>query len=302
MTKKHTSTKRDLYSEVTNKIIAKIEQGVAPWRKTWSQYGLARNYASNHIYTGINMILMNMTEHPIPYFMTFNQIKQEGGKIRKGSKAEMVVYFNLYYKDEHDKTLSREQAIAARQQGREVQVLKFIKYYHVFNIADIEGVEFDIPEVTLRDNDQIHACEQIITNMPNAPEFVCIDADQPFYSPTKDVVNMPNIKQFHSSQAYYATCFHELAHSTGHASRLNRDGITKAEQFGSKSYSQEELIAEMAASFLSASVNIDYDDITDNSAAYLAGWLKVLKADSKFIFKTAAEAQKAADYILGKRQ
>lgn len=302
MTKRNTSNKRDLYSEVTNKIISKIEAGVAPWRKTWSQYGLARNYASNHIYTGINMILMNMTEHPIPYFMTFNQIKEQGGKIKKGSKAEMVVYFNLYYKDEQDNTLSREQAIAARQQGREVQVLKFIKYYNVFNIENIEGIEFEIPQVTLRDNDQINACEQIIAEMLNAPDFTLIDADQPFYSPVKDVVNMPSIKQFESSQAYYATCFHELAHSTGHASRLNREGITNPQQFGSSSYSQEELIAEMAASFLCAKVNMDYDEITDNSAAYLAGWLKVLKEDSKFIFKAAAEAQKAADYILGKRQ
>lgn len=301
MTKKSKTIKRDLYQEVTNKMIEKIEQGVAPWRKSWSQYGLARNYATNHIYSGINMILMNMTEHPIPYFMTFHQIKEQNGKIRKGSKAEMVIYFNVYYKDEHDQTLTREAASAARQQGREVQVLKFIKYYNVFNIADIEGIEFEIPQVELKDNDQINACEQIIAEMPNCPDFVCIDADQPFYSPSRDVVNMPDIKQFHSSQAYYATCFHELAHSTGHASRLAREAIMNPQGFGSKPYSQEELVAEMAASFLCAKVNIDYDEITENSAAYLAGWLKVLKEDSTFIFKAAAEAQKAADYILGKR-
>lgn len=301
MSKKRNSQKRDLYQEVTDKMIAMIEQGVAPWRKSWSQYGLARNYASKHIYTGINMILMNMTPHPIPYFMTFNQVKEQGGKIRKGSKAEMVIYYNVYYKDENDKTLNREQARAAREQGRDIQVLKFIKYYNVFNIADIEGIEFETPEVTLRDNEQLNACEQMIAEMPNCPDFVMNDADQPFYSPLRDVVNMPDIKQFESSQAYYATCFHELAHSTGHASRLNREGVTNPQGFGSTSYSQEELIAEMAASFLCASVNIDYDEITENSAAYLAGWLKVLKEDSKFIFKAAAEAQKAADYILGKR-
>ena len=113
MSKKRSSNKRDLYQEVTNKIISKIEEGVAPWRKSWSQYGLARNYATDHIYSGINMVLMNMTPHPIPYYMTFNQIKEEGGKIRKGSKAEMVVYFNVYYKDENDKTLTRQQASAA---------------------------------------------------------------------------------------------------------------------------------------------------------------------------------------------
>ena len=296
---KQSKSKVNLYQSVTDRIIEKLEQGVAPWRRTWSRYGLARNYASKHIYTGINMVLMNMTEHPIPYFMTFNQIKQEGGKIRKGSKAEQVIYYNFYYKDENDRTLSREQAINAQQQGQEIQVLKFIKYYNVFNIADVEGIEFEVPEVTLRDNEQINACEQIIAEMPQCPEFVTIDADRPFYSPTRDVVNMPSIRQFESSQDYYATCFHELAHSTGHPSRLNREGITNPTGFGSKSYSREELIAEMAAAFVCAKVNIDVEPLMDNSASYLAGWLKVLKEDNGFIFKAAAEAQKAADFILG---
>ncbi len=304
MTKQQTTTtagtaaKRDLYSEVTNKLIGMIEQGTAPWRRTWSQYGLARNYATGHIYSGINMILMNTTPHPIPYFMTFNQIQEQGGKIRKGSKAEMVIYFNIYYKDANDQTLNKPQAAAMRAQGQEVQILKFIKYYNVFNIADIEGIDFVIPEVTLKENEQIERCEQIITEMPHRPAFRQMDANRAFYSPIHDFVNMPDIRQFDSPQAYYATLFHELAHSTGHASRLARPEVMNPEGFGKKSYSQEELVAEMAASFLCASVQIDYDDITENSAAYLAGWLKVLKADSKFIFKAAAEAQKAADYIL----
>jgi antirestriction protein ArdC len=292
-------SKPNLYQTVTNRIIEKLEQGVAPWRRTWSRYGLARNYASKHIYTGINMVLMNMTEHPIPYFMTFNQVRDHGGKVRKGSKAEQVVYFNFYYKDANDRTLTREQASAAQARGQEIQILKFIKHYPVFNIADIEGIEFEIPEVTLRDNEQINACEQIIAEMPNCPDFVTIDADQPFYSPTRDVVNMPSIKQFETSQAYYATCFHELAHSTGHPTRLNREGISNPQGFGSKSYSQEELIAEMAAAFVCAKVDIDVEPLLDNSASYLAGWLKVLKEDNRFIFHAAAEAQKAADYILG---
>lgn len=293
------TTARDLYAEVTNKIIGMIEQGVAPWRKTWSQYGLARNYATGHVYTGINMILMNTTAHPIPYFMTFNQIQEHGGKIRKGSKAEMVIYFNVYYKDENDQTLNRQQAHAAREHGQDVQVLKFIKYYNVFNIADIEGIEFEIPEVELRDNAQLDRCEQIIAGMPNRPELKQVNANQPFYSPMGDFVNMPDIRQFDSPHTYYATFFHELAHSTGHASRLAREEVMNPVEFGSKPYSREELLAEMAASFLCASVNIDYDEVTENSAAYLAGWLKVLKEDSKFIFKAAAEAQKAANYILG---
>ena len=106
------TTSRDLYREVTDKIIRMIENGVAPWRRTWSTYGLARNYATKHIYTGINMILMNNTEHAVPYFMTFNQIQERGAQIRKGAKAQMVIYFNVYYTDANDQNLTKFEARA----------------------------------------------------------------------------------------------------------------------------------------------------------------------------------------------
>jgi antirestriction protein ArdC len=292
---------RDLYREVTNKIIAMIEQGVAPWRRTWSTYGLARNYATGHIYTGINLILMNNTPHPIPYFLTFNQVKEQNGQIRKGAKAEMVIYFNVYYKDNQDRTLSREEARTRSNNGEEIQVLKFIKYYNVFNIADIEGIKFEIPEIELKANEKIERCESIIEQMANRPEFKCIDGNRAFYAPSQDFVNMPTIEQFETAEFYYATFFHELIHATGHASRLAREEVMNPQTFGSKPYSREELVAEMGASFLCSSVQIDYDNITENNAAYLAGWLNKLKADSKFIFKAAAEAQKAADYILNRK-
>jgi antirestriction protein ArdC len=132
VTESNTATGRDLYQEVTNKIIAMIEKGVAPWRRTWSVYGLARNYVTGHIYTGINLILMNNTPHPIPYFMTYNQVKEQNGQIQKGAKAEMVIYFNVYYKDSLDQTLTKEQARIRSNNGEEIQVLKFIKYFNVF--------------------------------------------------------------------------------------------------------------------------------------------------------------------------
>ncbi|MEZ4927915.1 MAG: zincin-like metallopeptidase domain-containing protein [Saprospiraceae bacterium] len=292
----------DLYQQLTNKIIGMIEQGVVPWRRTWSTYGLARNYVTQHIYTGINLILMNNTPHPIPYFMTFKQVKELGGGVRKGAKAEMVVYFNLYYKDCFDNTLDKEEAYSRKIAGEEVQILKFIRYYNVFNIADIEGIKFEIPEISTNPNEKIIWCENIIENMPNRPELKSVDGNRAFYSPKLDFVNMPDIKQFETPEDYYATYFHELTHATGHASRLGREEIMNPETFGSRPYGREELVAEMGASFLCSSVNIDYDSLMENNAAYLAGWLKVLQEDSRFIFKAAAEAQKAADYILNRRQ
>lgn len=291
-----------LYDEVSNTIIAMIEKGVAPWRKTWSTYGLARNYGTNHIYTGINLILMNNTIHLIPYFLTFNQIKEQGGKIKKDVKAEKVIYFDVYYKDGDDKTLTKEEAMQRRKNGQEIYILKFIKYYNVFAIEDIEGIEFEIPEMELKHNETIVRCEEIIKNMPKRPELRQIDANRACYVPELDFVNMPSIEQFESAEYYYATFFHELTHSTGHVSRLAREEIMNLQKFGGIPYSKEELVAEMGASFLCSSVQIDYDNIVENNVAYLAGWLKVLKEDSKFIFKVSAEVQKAVVYILNRRQ
>ena len=134
--------------------------------------------------------------------------------------------------------------------------------------------------------------------MPKRPEIRIIDSDRAFYSPTYDFVVMPAIRQFESAEAFYATFFHELTHATGHASRLAREEVMNPPQ----PYGREELVAEMGASFLCSSAQIDYDDIMKNNAAYLAGWVQVLKEDSRIIFKAAAEAQKAADYILNRRE
>jgi antirestriction protein ArdC len=293
---------RDLYQEVTNKIIAMIENGVAPWRRTWNTYGLARNFGTDHIYTGINLILMNNTIHPIPYFLTFNQVKEQGGMIRKDSKAEKVIYFNVYYKDGNDKTLDKEDAIKRLKHGEGIQILKFIKYYNVFNIENIEGIEFNIPEIELKPNEKIAKCESIIENMPNRPEYRQINANKACYSSEFDFVSMPAIEQFESPEAYYATYFHELVHSTGHTSRLSRMEVMHHDIYRGKNYAREELVAEMGASFLCSTVQIDFDSIVENNVAYLVGWLKVLQEDSKFIFKVASEAQKASDYILNRRQ
>lgn len=299
MTQSSKTTKRDLYQEVTNRIIALLEKGVAPWRCTWNKYGLARNYATGHRYTGINAFLMNLTPHPIPYFMSFKQVKAKGGKIRKGAKSEMIFFYKPLFKDQDDNFINLDKAKALKGMGEEVQVIPVLKYYNVFNIEDIEGIEIVIPEVSLKEHQRIKNCESVIMGMKNPPNFVFEDANKAYYAPLADKLNMPALGQFETPEEYYSTYFHELTHSTGHQSRLNRKGITKNNPFASVGYSKEELVAEMGASFLCSRTGIDYKELTENSAAYLQGWLKVLKADKKLIFKAAAEAQKAVDYILG---
>ena len=142
-TTKTDKPKVDLYQLVTDKIMALLEKGVAPWRQTWSSYGLARNYVSGKTYNGINKILMNNTIHPIPYFLSFKQAKALNGTIKKGAKGEMVFYFNVFYKDANNKTISEETAKVLKAAGQEVKKRSTLRYFKVFNVA-----AFSFPKTT----------------------------------------------------------------------------------------------------------------------------------------------------------
>lgn len=297
--KRTNRVKPDLYQEVTDKIIKKLEEGTAPWRCSWSRYGMAQNYISGNAYRGINAFLMNFIPvHPIPYYLSFKQAKDLGGHVKKGAKAEKVYFFKAYHKDADGKTITEDRAAQLAGMGEGVQRIPFLKSFAVFNIADVEGVEFDIPELKEHENDPIPACEALVSAVPNPPTFVHEDGNGAWYAPKRDKLNMPLLNQFESAEEYYCTLFHELTHSSGHVSRLNRDGITGTVKRGSDEYAREELIAEMGASFLCAAAGIDVASVTDNSAAYIAGWLSRLQNDKTLVLKAAAGAQKAADYLL----
>jgi antirestriction protein ArdC len=166
-----------------------------------------------------------------------------------------------------------------------------LRYYSVFNLSQAEGI--DIPASLLhetRTKDPIETCEQIVASMPNPPVFE--ESDKAWYSPSNDAVGMPARDLFHSSEEYYATEFHELAHSTGHPKRLHRHGFDNPTFFGSESYSKEELVAEMTAAMLSRIAGIEQRTL-ENSAAYLKTWIVRLKSDSRLLISGASQAQKA---------
>jgi antirestriction protein ArdC len=170
----------------------------------------------------------------------------------------------------------------------------------VFNLSQTEGINLTASALQeARTNNRIEDCEKIVAGMPNRPAFE--QSDKAWYAPGRDVVGMPSIGLFRSSEEYYSTFFHELAHSTGHASRIGRDGFESVQSFGSESYSREELVAEMGAAMLCGVTGIENRTI-ENSAAYLRTWIERLKSDSRLIVTAASAAQKAADYILGKTQ
>lgn len=279
--------KKQVADIITEAIITKLEAGVIPWKKPWNGSALApRNFVTGKPYRGINTFLLCSTCFASPYFLTFKQCSDKGGQIKTGERGFPVVFWSTV-------------GIEDRETGAEKEI-PFMRYYVVFNIEQTTLQVPPLPQVE-REFSAIEEAEQIVANMPSRPDIRHREA-KAFYSPLLDHVNMPKQELFKGDEEYYSTLFHELGHSTGHASRLGRKGVTEASYFGSHGYSKEELVAEMAAAFLCAEAGIVQATI-DNSAAYIDGWLKALKSkDNKaLVIQAASQAQKATDYILDRQ-
>jgi antirestriction protein ArdC len=273
---------------ITQTIIKQLEQGVAPWRKPWST-SIPRNLISKKPYRGLNVLLLATQGYGSPYWLTFNQAKQLRADVRQGQKSSLVSFWRF-----------SECAKERRETGeQENKTSVLLRYYRVFNVEQCDGLK------ALYGDDRkpvnpITECEVIADHMPNAPRIEQNSAA--FYRPSADLVGMPSRSCFESPEAYYSTLFHELTHSTGHKSRLNRFGENATDhQFGSESYSKEELVAEMGAAMLAGMAGISHATL-GNSASYLQAWIDRLKSDSRLIISAASHAQKAADYVLGNTQ
>src|SRR5882762_8182297 len=203
-----------VYEIITERIIKQLESGVAPWRKPWTCHTPA-NLVTQKEYRGLNVFTLASQGFPSRFWLTHNQATKLGGRIRKGERSSPVIFWNI----------GDEQETTTQDGTKETSRPFLLRYYSVFNLSQAEGI--DIPASLLqetRTNNPIEACEQLVTNMPNPPAFE--QSDKAWYSPSNDVVGMPARGLFHSSEEYYATVFHELAHSTGHAKRLHRGAST----------------------------------------------------------------------------
>jgi antirestriction protein ArdC len=273
---------------ITESVLKQLEQGVAPWRKPWSA-SIPRNLTSKKPYRGLNVFLLATQGYGSPYWLTFNQAKQLRAHVRQGEKSTLISFwqFNEYAKEN-------------RETGdTENKTSVLLRYYRVFNIEQCEGLKALCGDEH-KPIQPLDECESIANGMPNPPRIE--QHSQAFYRPSADIVGMPSRSCFESPEGYYSTLFHELTHSTGHKSRLNRfEEHSSDHQFGSESYSKEELIAEMGAAMLAGMAGISQSTLS-NSASYLQSWIKRLKSDSRLIISAASHAQKAADYILGKTQ
>jgi len=270
-----------VYDIITERVIALLEQGTVPWQKPFNvERGFPRNLVSKKTYRGINVFLLHAMHYESPFWLTFNQAKQLGAHIRKGEKACPVVFW--------------KQLEVEDKATHEIEKIPMLRFYHVWNVAQVDGLN-ELPDPTPLAPTTKPA--EIVANMPQRPE-IKFGMAKAFYSPAEDFVGMPNRERFTSEEEFYSVIYHELCHSTGAAHRLNRPTVTEANNFGSEEYSKEELVAEMGAAFLCGQAGIA-ERTLNNSVAYLQNWLEALHNDHKLIVQAAAQAQKAADFILG---
>jgi antirestriction protein ArdC len=282
-------SRKDVQQMVTDFVIRRLEEGVIPWQMPFKGYCVPQNYVSKRPYRGINTILLASLNYENPYFLTFDQVKELGGKVKKGEKGIPVVFWKMV---ETEKETHSENEVKEKK--------PVLKFYYVFNVAQTENVEYNFPKpIEFKESDTIIAGENIYLNMPQKPRLETTNRVQAFYSPAEDYVHMPGKQYFTSNHNYYATLFHELVHSTGHKSRLNREELEGMSFFGDEKYSKEELTAEIGASFLCAEIRIDTLNVLNSSASYIQSWLRKLKDDKTLIMKASSKAQKAVDFILG---
>lgn len=283
-----------LYDEVTRKVIAQLEGGRLPWVQPWGRAGgaalsLPRNGITGRRYSGVNILLLwgAVIEHGYPSqgWLTFRQALAAGGCVRKGERGTTVVYADRF-------TPRAEQERAARE-GDAPGKVAFLKRFTVFNLAQCDGLEGADPEpAPLPEREVVPHAEALIA--ATGADFR-IGGNMAFYSPSLDYVQVPPQPAFRDQINYYRTAFHELSHWTGHGSRLDRDqsGVR-----GGKAYAREELVAEMGAAFLCASLGIVP---TVRHADYIGSWLEVVREDNRAIFRAASQASKAADFLLAFR-
>ena len=278
----------DVYSLVNDRILAALSQGIIPWKRPWTGH-LPTNYDSGKEYRGVNILTLGIAEmingYSSPYWLTFLQANKHGGHIKKGEKATYIVFSDKKIREVEKEDGTKEQ-----------KIYHFIKSFPVFNWDQTEGVPKKESGTALDpDRDLIEVCNSILLGMPRPPAYR-ESGNSAYYVPKQDLVNLPPIETFKTTEGYVATKFHEYAHSTGHKARLNRPGVMGVAAFGGEEYSFEELVAELTSAYLCARNGID--NTLENSSAYIQHWIEVLKNDRTMLMKASGKAMLAVDYIL----
>lgn len=280
--------KTNVYEMVTNRIIEQLEKEVIPWQRPWqgSNKG-AYNRISNKPYSLLNQMTLQHTGE----YATFKQWTDLGGHIRKGEKAEQIVFWKLQPIEEEN------------EDGEKViRQIPILKYFNVFHISQVDGVE-PKEKLEMNEHESIEEAEKIKVDYMNREHLQIREtiSDKAFYLPTADYIQVPCKEQYQNIEEFYSTLFHEIVHSTGHKSRLDRKDIKDCLYKGDENYSKEELTAELGSAFLINMLDIETEKSFKNSSAYIQSWLRVLKNDTHFIVSASSRAEKAVKYILNEQ-
>jgi antirestriction protein ArdC len=283
--------RRDVYAEVTSRIIASLEKSVRPWVCPWERERILHpRRISGEGYRGINIILLwsAATEcgYANPYWLTFLQAKELGGSVRKGEKASPVVYSGTFSNDNDKEKDERED---------DRKEIPFLRSYSVFNVEQTEGLpaHYYSGKQTGEDpNEAVPAAERFVAN---TRATIVRGGTSAYFSLLRDEVHIPPLEAFRDSVSFYSVLLHELTHWTNKPDRSPRNFRPAA---GNENYAREELVAELGAAFLCADLGLS-NTVREDHAAYLSTWLEVLRRDKRAIFQAASFAQKAADYLHG---
>lgn len=274
----------DVYTMVTERIIEQLKQGYIPWKKPWANcLNGTFNRISRKPYSLLNQLLLRYGGE----YATFKQWEQIGGRIKKGEKAEIVVFWKM-------------QDVQEREEGELViKSVPILRYYNVFHISQVDNV-LPLPKTEEFDTKPIQRAELVLRDYIEREQItLSVEAsDRAFYRSSDDSITIPAITQFEQAEEYYSTAFHECGHSTMKATRCNRECENRSAFFGTEDYSKEELIAEITSAAILHSMGLETPETFQNSAAYIQNWLKVLKNDRRFIVSASGKAEKAAKYIL----
>ncbi len=275
----------NVYEMVTDRIIKELENGNIPWQKPWTgTRNGAYSRSTGRAYSLINQMMLKHTGE----YLTFNQCKEAGGSVRKGEKSEIVVFFKPLTITEKDTN------------GNDVEkTIPLLRYYNVFHISQCDGIEPKYKAEDVKPFDAIAEAEEIAAQYGSRSGVAIVHCagDRACYSPSFDRITMPLKEQFDNPEEYYSTLFHEMTHSTGHKSRLDR--ISKDAHFGNEEYSKEELVAEIGSAGLMNHIGIEVAGTFKNSVAYIQSWIRALKDDKRLIVSASSRAEKAINYILG---
>lgn len=278
--------KTDNYQIITNQIIALIESGNLKFNSGMIADGsLPYNAKTKRLYSGVNFLTLfgvcQQKQYTVNGWLTFNQVKELGGNVRKGEKGVSIAFFGVSEKESESEA------------QEDTKRIPFLKRFVVFNVAQCDNLPEEYTQALTNKGDYFHSAE-----IDRLPELLGVTMQKaldstPCYAPAVDTIFMPPMTAFTDSANYYATLLHEIVHSTGHKNRLNRDLNTR---FGTAAYAAEELIAELGAAFLVHDFGLN-GAMVENHAAYMESWLKLLKDDKKAIFTAASAATKAAEYV-----